>query len=114
MAWILLCKQSPLKSRFKCSESPLQFPLLVGLFAGLQKIGAARRELLCARRILRANRNSASENIRRAPQTRTRQKTMFQAGAHNLLEIAVVQPVSLHRAYVLVRQVDPRNALIVR
>src|SRR5712692_1401205 len=102
------------KSGFKRAETPLEFPLLASFFIRSEKISAARRKLVRAERILRADGNDSSEPIRRAPQTGAAQKAVLQAGAYHPLEVSIVELVALDGAHVFMRQVDPRNSLIIR
>src|SRR6266851_3901814 len=98
---------------FKCAEPALKFPLLLGSLAGLEKSRARGGRFFRSWSIVRACWNNATEGIRRAPQTCAWQEAVLQAGVNHVLEVSVVEIVSLNCADVLMCQVDARNALIV-
>ena len=47
------------------------------------------------------------------PQTCAGQEAVFDAGADHALQVRVSQPVGLHCAHVLMRQIDPRHSFII-
>src|SRR5258708_20968916 len=99
---------------FKRTKTEFEFPLLLGSLAGLEKSRARGRGFFRSWSIVRACWNNATEGIRRAPQTCAAQKAVFQASANHVLEVSVVEIVSLNRADVLMRQVDARDTLVIR
>ena len=99
---------------FKRGEAALEFPLLPGLFTGLQKGGAGGGRVFFARFFVRARGDSFRENIARIPEARARQEAVFEAGADHLLEVGVAECVGFDGADVFVRQVDARDAFIIR
>src|SRR5690242_7829986 len=91
---------------FKLPEAALQFPLLGGLLAGLQKRTARWGRLFTSKRIFCARRNGLLKAILRVPQAYSRKKGVFQACPHHLLEVPVAEAIGLYRSHIFVRQVD--------
>ena len=98
---------------FKSAKAALEFPLLAGLFAALNKRFAGGGRFFFAEAGPRTCRGGASENIRGCPQAGTREEAVFEARADHLLEIGIVEIVGLHGADVFVGEVDARDAFIV-
>src|SRR5271168_3094607 len=86
------------KAGFEFQKPALQLPLLLGFFAGAQERFTSCGFLLRAGKIFPARSNGRGENIARLPKTVTGQKVMLQSRARELLEIGVVEVVSLRRA----------------
>src|SRR5258708_3925725 len=99
---------------FKRTKTQFKFPLLLGSLAGLEESRARGGRFFRSWSIVRACWNNTTEGIRRAPQTCAGQEAVFQASANHVLEVSVVEIVSLNCADVLMCQVDARNTLIVR
>ena len=67
---------------FEGAEAPLQFPLLLGFFAGFEEGSAGSGGFFGAQEFGGTCGDGASENIWLAPETGAGQKIVFEAGAN--------------------------------
>src|SRR5271163_4063423 len=98
------------KLGFEVGESSLQLPLHASALTRSNQLLAFSRDTVARRFVIRANR-SPSQTAPIAPQTITRNKTMFQALARHAFQIGIRQAISLDRSQIFMRHIAARNAL---